>query len=1422
MSIFHKDRSIPRRTLSLVLVVCMLFVSVFGFTSKAWAADSGVYAFICQKGGGGDYVMVIKNGDADPDVGDYGTPIRRYTQNLYTLTTATEGGGWPWRANGTLDSDAAKVKKVVFDGPEGSIALTNVRGMFAYFSHCTFCDFTGLFEEGYTPTTWNFDMMLYKVYDASTNDDVTVVLGSDNKIRSLSLAPTLYREINGVYDIVPGELVPQNIACTLYSKPPADCHISPYLSEYELTFSSATVDPISGHPTFVIDGTSDQVRRDISVRVKDYPEVVLPSGIGTLRYERFDGTKWGSFTIVPPQGLGHYRVYAVNTLLNNGYDASVGRGRTVPVEYDIVSAGTLTLYVDEGLQIPVDSGGLDVTGVTNLYVKCETALSGLQGTAEMKVAATSSDPSTLAVTTIAKVGDYNTDGFCVYKITLSPVKAGPVNLKLWGYVNFNGDGGSNTAMICTFTTVHPVNVEVLPATLTLGAGAQQILSNLEMAGDTVVVDLAYEGRPLESIDPEEIIVEDVRYSYQNPGSYEIFYGYIETAHYDSATGKLSVTPNGEDIRATSRSGILRVTVPGAGLYGQATIEIPITVSRITPTITATLPNGQPIAQPLKLKAWDVMEITLTYSGEAMRIGSVSTTNSAIADIVDYEVKPDGKSAVLTVQAKAASASSATLGVQVYSSSTIYATVFFNFTVQVPKTDIPLNVSQSTLELTVGQSGTVSVSGDEYRALTFTSSDEAVAKATLDLDTKILTVEALGVGTATITLSAAATATLNASDATVQVTVTKAGGALSISPDVLELKAGKSGTVDVSYEGDGALTFTSSDEAVAQATLDLDTKILTIEALGVGTATITLSAAATETSDAEEVTLQVTVSAPDPLSGDPEILELTPGKSGTVAVSYEGDGALTFESSDEAVAQATLDLDTKILTVEALGVGTATITLSAAATENSEAAEATLQVTVSKDVAPPLDIDTNYVLVVGEGSWTVEYSEALDYQVVQSSSIIEVIASNSGKTLTVTPKAKGSAVLTISAKETTTTQALAPVSILFTVNEPAPPVKPIEELQPLVLQVGATATAPIELKDANNNPLSAAPSVSSSDTQVAEVSYDTTARTLSIHALRKGETIITISSAALAKDYILRVSVYAPPTPFAPKLDAGTTGVSVSGTVQNIPEGTDVRVIVRALTSGSTYNSITAAATGNSYTPLAIYEAVLTVGGIEKHDGFGTLTFAFPVDAALEGSEVTVLHLHTDGRITSERVRVQDGRATIKATDLSTFAVTVVNPTTSNNTSGSGNTTTGSTSGSGSLVTGTGSTSSGNTSGTGSLVTTTGSSNTSGTGSLVTNSGSNSSSNTGSLVTDSESSGSDDALSNTGTTALADATTPLASRTSTQGTSDAWSDQQSDGMNPWVVAAIIGSAVLVIGAALLFFLRRRRHRMAELDEVLVGA
>ena len=153
---------------------------------------------------------------------------------------------------------------------------------------------------------------------------------------------------------------------------------------------------------------------------------------------------------------------------------------------------------------------------------------------------------------------------------------------------------------------------------------------------------------------------------------------------------------------------------------------------------------------------------------------------------------------------------------------------------------------------------------------------------------------------------------------------------------------QSSSIGYYRDGNGAVTFTTSDASVAKVTSDG-----TITCVGAGFVTITCHLAATSTYVSATRTIQLSVKQDWDSQLTPTLSlaiaynQLYVGDKLATTLTYNGDGAVTYTSSNTNVATVSADGF-----VTAVGAGSATSTAQAASTSNYDAATTTLAVTVA--------------------------------------------------------------------------------------------------------------------------------------------------------------------------------------------------------------------------------------------------------------------------------------------------------------------------------------------------------------------------------------------------------------------------------------------------------------------------------------------
>ncbi len=275
-------------------------------------------------------------------------------------------------------------------------------------------------------------------------------------------------------------------------------------------------------------------------------------------------------------------------------------------------------------------------------------------------------------------------------------------------------------------------------------------------------------------------------------------------------------------------------------------------------------------------------------------------------------------------------------------------------------------------------------------VTYTSSSPTVAL--VDNTGKVTIV---GVGTATITATASATSHYKAASASYSLNVaTKTAQEMSFPSSTVTKEYGDSSfTIGVVHSvGDGTVTYSSSDTSVATVTNDG-----TVTIVGVGTTNITATAAETNDYSSASASYSLNVS-----KGSQEIsfsISTINKKVSDLfftetAVHTVGDGTVTYSSSSPTVAL--VDNNGKVTIV---GVGTATITATAAGTEHYKEASASYSLNVGTKNAQVLSFSSSVVnKEYGDSDYTMTATHTVgDGAVTYSSSDAQVATvNNSGK------------------------------------------------------------------------------------------------------------------------------------------------------------------------------------------------------------------------------------------------------------------------------------------------------------------------------------------------------------------------------------------------------------------------------------------
>ena len=368
------------------------------------------------------------------------------------------------------------------------------------------------------------------------------------------------------------------------------------------------------------------------------------------------------------------------------------------------------------------------------------------------------------------------------------------------------------------------------------------------------------------------------------------------------------------------------------------------------------------------------------------------------------------------------------------------------------------------------------------AFTFASSNTAVATISGT------TVTIVGAGTATITATQATDANYNAGSVSTTLTVAKA------TPTIGSMAAINKTFGDANFaltiptsNSTGLFTFASSNTAVATITNNAVTIV------GAGTITITATQATSANYLAGSVTTTLTVAKANPTIGTQPNITRAFGSSAITLVAPTSNslGAFTYTISDASVATISG------ATLSPVGIGTATITATQAATTNYNAGSITRTITVVKGT-PTIGSFAAINKTFGDAAFTLTAPSSTSTGAFTYASSDASVATVSGSTVTIV--GAGTANITATQAEDANYNT-GSVSAVLTVGKAARTLSLFADINKTTTDAPFTLTAPISSAGTG------AITYSSSNSGVATVSGST------VTLVGIGTTTITATLAA---------------------------------------------------------------------------------------------------------------------------------------------------------------------------------------------------------------------------------------------------------------------------------------------------------------------
>lgn len=453
------------------------------------------------------------------------------------------------------------------------------------------------------------------------------------------------------------------------------------------------------------------------------------------------------------------------------------------------------------------------------------------------------------------------------------------------------------------------------------------------------------------------------------------------------TSRVTFKSTNENVAIVDALGNVSVKNPGTceiELYAGATDTKTIEKGSITIEVTA---NSQEIIANSFVKTYGDADFNINARYNGNPPVTYTSDNEKVATVSDngtVSIKGTG-SANITIK---------TLAYEGYNAAEKIITV--TVVKATPVFALPEKVTKSLSEKSFSLAGVLQ-KGDGK--LTYSSSNPAVAEVS---STGVVTLKSAG--TTTLTVNAASSDNFKSYSATTLLTVATNGQVISVSDIV---KTADVGTFDLGArltEGDGTLSYKSSDESVATVSAS---GVVTVKKAGITNITVTASATASYAEGTK--TVKLTVNKAEQSISASDVTKAAGAAPFKLSVRLEkGDGTLTYAVSDKNIAEISADG-----TVTVKNKGTATVTITASATDKYNAAQKTVKLTVEKgtsvitlsDMSKTADvgtIDISKCLKSGDGKLTFKSSDE-SVATVSSAGIITV---KKAGTTTITVKAAG--------------------------------------------------------------------------------------------------------------------------------------------------------------------------------------------------------------------------------------------------------------------------------------------------------------------------------------------------------------------------------------------------------------------------------
>ena len=615
-------------------------------------------------------------------------------------------------------------------------------------------------------------------------------------------------------------------------------------------------------------------------------------------------------------------VYVTTFTPNSGFVWNDGTATTKSISWEIAKAnGSVTLSATSGTITYPGEGNFTAAGTGTLSVESSDTAIATANVADGKITVvpgTTAGTATITVTSAATT-NYKA-ATATYTVT---VKLGTLNVTANGYSG-TYDGSA-----------HSISVSCSGATIKYGtaSGSYTLTTNP---------------------------------TYKNAGTYTVYYQ-VSKPGYTTVTGSKTVVINKAALAVPKQSGSLTYTGSAQSPawdanYDSGKMTLGGTTSGTnagTYTATFTLKDAANYqwsdgTTAAKSVTWTIGKKTVSLTVPAQS-GSLTYTGSAQSPTWNANYDSGKMTLGATTSGTNAGSYTATFTLK---TATNYTYKWSDGTTAAKS--VTWTIGKKTVSLTVpAQSGSLTYTGSAQSPAWNANYDSG--KMTLGGTTSGTNA---GSYTAKFTLKTATNYTYKWSDGTtaaksVTWTIGKKSNTLKLSATSGTVNYNGTGTFTVSTNtSGGALSVTSSNTTVCAVSISGTT--ITLTGKQAGTATITVTSAATTNYKAATATYTVTVNKiANTLSLSATSGTITYPNQGSFSVtSNTSGGALSVKSSNTAIATVSIS-NGKVTIVPGTTAGTATITVTSAATTNYKTATATYKVTVKLGSLPPLVSASGY-------------------------------------------------------------------------------------------------------------------------------------------------------------------------------------------------------------------------------------------------------------------------------------------------------------------------------------------------------------------------------------------------------------------------------------------------------------------------------